>query len=106
MTGTTTAQEEIARIQKRVGELQTAAARVDELEKRLLERDQEIEKLRQALVDRETLASKVTALRQERTQLMAEIQKQQEAIKARKEQPEAKECGPAHLNPGVNRQGN
>lgn len=106
MTGTTTAQEEIARIQKRAGELETAAARVDDLEKRLLERDQEIGKLRQSLVDRETLASKVTALKQERTQLMAELQKQQEAIKARKDQPEAKECSPAPLNPGVNRQGN
>lgn len=106
MTGTTTAQEEIARIQKRAGELETAAARVDDLEKRLLERDQEIGKLRQALVDRETLASKVNALKQERTQLMAELQKQQEAIKARKEQPEAKECSPTSPNPGVNRQGN
>lgn len=106
MTGTTTAQEEIARIQKRVGELETAAARVDELEKRLRERDHEIGKLRQALIDRETLASKVTALTQERSQLIAELQKQQETIKARKEQPEAKECGLATPNPGVNRQGN
>ena len=106
MSGTTTAQEEIARIQKRVGELETAAGRVDDLEKRLRERDHEIEKLRQALIDRETLASKVTTLTQERTQLMAELQKQQEAIKARKEQPEAKECGPVPPNPGVNRQGN
>ena len=106
MTGTTTAQEEIARIQKRVGELETAAARVDDLEKRLRERDHEIGKLRQALIDRETLASKVTTLTQERTQLMAELQKQQDAIKARKEQPEAKECGSAPANPGGNRQGN
>lgn len=106
MTGTTTAQEEIARIQKRAGELETAAVRVDDLEKRLLERDQEIGKLRQALLDHETLASKVTTLTKERTQLMAELQKQQEALKARKEQPEAKECGPAPPNPGVNRQGN
>lgn len=106
MTGTTTAQEEIARIQKRVGELETAAARVDDLEKRLRERDHEIGKIRQALVDRETLASKVTALTQERTQLMADLQKQQEALKARKEQPETKECGPASPIPGVNRQGN
>ena len=103
MTGTTTAQEEIARIQKRVGELETAAARVDDLEKRLRERDQEIGKLRQALVDRETLASKVTTLKQERTQLMAELQKQQEAMKVSKEQPKAKECEPAPTNPGVNR---
>ena len=97
MSGTTTAQEEIARIQKRVGELETAATRVDDLEKRLRERDQEIGKLRQALIDRETLASKVTALTQERTQLMADLQKQQEAAKARKEQPEAKECAPGQL---------
>lgn len=105
MTGTTTAQEEIARIQKRVGELETASARVEDLEKRLRERDNEIGKLKLALVDRETLASKVTTMTQERTRLMAELQKQQEALKARKEQPEAKECAPAHLNPEVNRQG-
>ena len=103
MTGTTTAQEEIARIQKRVGELETAAARVDDLEKRLRERDQEIGNLRQALVDRETLASKVAALKQERTQLMAELQKQQEAVKVSKEQQKGKECEPAPPSPGVNR---
>jgi chemotaxis protein MotB len=103
MTGTTTAQEEIARIQKRVGELETAAARVDDLEKRLRERDHEIGKLRQALIDRETLASRVTTLTQERTQLMAELQKQQETMKVSKEQPKAKECEPAPTNPGVNR---
>ncbi|MGE5711646.1 MAG: hypothetical protein ACM34B_15830, partial [Nitrospira sp.] len=59
-----------------------------------------------ALIDRETLASKVTTLTQERTQLMAELHKQQEVMKARKEQPEAKECGPASSNAGVNREGN
>lgn len=103
MSGTTTAQEEIARIQKRVGELETAAGRIDDLEKRLRERDHEIGKLREALVDRETLASKVTALTQERTQLMAELHKQQEAIRARKEPLETKECGPASPSPGANR---
>jgi len=106
MTGTTTAQEEIARIQKRVGELETAAGRVDDLEKRLRERDHEIGKLRQSLIDRETLASKVTTLTQERTQLMADLQKHQEAIKARKDQPETKECGPAPPSPGASHQGN
>jgi DNA repair exonuclease SbcCD ATPase subunit len=101
MTGTTTAQEEIARIQKRVGELETAAARVDDLEERLRERDHEIAKLRQALIDRETLASRVATLTQERSQLMAELQKLQEAMKARKEQPEAPEGGARTPNPGV-----
>lgn len=106
MTGTTTAQEEIARIQKRVGELETAAGRVDDLEKRVQERDQEIGKLRRALADREVLTSKVTTLTQERTQLAAELHKQQEAVKARKEQPEAKECGSVAPNSGGNLQGN
>ena len=106
MTGTTTAQEDIARIQKRAGELETAAARVDDLEKRLRERDHEIGKLLQALVDRETLSTKVTTLTQERTQLMAELQKQQETIKVTKEQLKAKECGPVPPNPGANSQGN
>ena len=99
MTGTTTAHEEIARIQKRVGELETASARIDDLEKRLRERDQEIGKLRHALSDRETLASKVTTLTQERTQLLADLQKQQEATKAHKEPLEQKECGPTPSNP-------
>ena len=99
MSGTTTAQEEIARIQKRVGELETAAGRVDELETRVRERDHEIEKLRQTLVDRETLASKVTALTQERTQLTAELQKMKETINSYKKQPETKECVPATSSP-------
>lgn len=106
MTGTTTTPEEIARIQKRVGELETAAGRVEELEKRIRERDHEIGRLRQALVDRESLASRVTALTQERAQLMTEIQKQQETIKAHKEQPEIKDCAPAAPNSGTNRQAN
>ncbi len=106
MTGTTTAQEEIARIQKRIGELETSTARVDDLEKRLRERDHDIGKLRQALVDRETLASRVTALTQERTQLLADLQKQQETMKANNEPREAKDCEPPHPNPGANRQAN
>jgi chromosome segregation ATPase len=103
MSGTTTAQEEIARIQKRVGELETAAGRVDELETRIRERDHEIEKLRQTLIDRDALASKVAALTQERTRLTAELQKQQETINAYKEQPETKECLPASSTHGINR---
>jgi len=49
MTGTTTAKEEIARLQKRAGDLETAAARVTDLEVRLKERDQEVGNLRQEL---------------------------------------------------------
>ncbi|MGH7205005.1 MAG: OmpA family protein [Nitrospiraceae bacterium] len=90
MSGTTTTQEEIARIQKRVGELETAAGRVGDLEKRLHERDQEIGKLRQAAADRELLASKVAGLMQEREQLIAELAKQQKAMKAQKERLEAR----------------
>ena len=95
-----------SQVQKRVGELETAAGRVEELEKRIRERDHEIGRLRQALVDRESLASRVTALTQERAQLMTEIQKQQETIKAHKEQPEIKDCAPAAPNSGTNRQAN
>ncbi|MGH7227819.1 MAG: OmpA family protein [Nitrospiraceae bacterium] len=90
MSGTTTKQDEIARIQKRSGELETAAGRVGDLEKRLQERDQEIGKLRQAAADRELFASKVAALTQEREQLIAELAKQQEAMKAQKERLEAR----------------
>jgi len=109
MSGTTTTKEEIARLQKHAAELETEAARADDLAKRLLERDQEIERLRKAVADRETLANKVTALtdklerakqqvtsltdelaarneeaarvRQERDQLILEIQKRQETLK-------------------------
>ena len=90
MSGTTTTKEEIARIQKRAGELATAAGRVGDLEKRLQERDQEIGKLRQAVADRELLVSKVATLMQEREQLLAELVKQQEAMKAQKERLEAR----------------
>ena len=94
MSGTTTKQDEIARIQKRVGELETAAGRVGDLEKRLQERDQEIGKLRQAAADRELFASKVAALTQEREQLMAELAKQQHAMKAQKDRLDAKSGEP------------
>ena len=62
MSGTTTAKEEIARLQKRAGELETEAARTEDLVKRLAERDQEIERLRKAAADRESLANKVGGL--------------------------------------------
>jgi chemotaxis protein MotB len=109
MSGTTTAKEEIARLQKHAGELETEAARAEDLAKRLAERDQEIERLRKAAADRESLANKITALtdklerakqqvtslteelttrndeaarvRQERDQLILENQKRQEGVK-------------------------
>ena len=62
MSGTTTAKEEIARLQKRAGELETEAARTEDLNKRLAERDTEIERLRKASADRENLAGKVSGL--------------------------------------------
>ena len=55
MSGTTTAQEEIARLQRRAGELEAKAVRVNDLEQRLSERDQEIGRFRQAVADRESL---------------------------------------------------
>ena len=61
MSGTMTAQEEIARLQKRAGQLETETARAEDLTKRLSERDQEIWRLRQA-ADRETLSSQVAGL--------------------------------------------
>lgn len=65
LAGTTTAQDEIARLQKRAGELETESARAKNLEKRLSERDREIGTLRQAAADRESLATKLSALTQE-----------------------------------------
>ncbi|MGQ0812532.1 MAG: OmpA family protein [Nitrospiraceae bacterium] len=88
LSGTTTAQEEIARLQKRAGELETHAARVADLTKRLEERDQEIGTLRQAASDRETLASKLAAvsdelekLKQTQETLQASLQQEQERLK-------------------------
>lgn len=109
MSGTTTTKEEIARLQKHAAELETEAARADDLAKRLAERDQEIERLRKSVADRESLANKVAGLtdklerakqqvtsltdelvtrneeaarvRQERDQLIMEIQKRQEGLK-------------------------
>lgn len=63
--GTTTAQDEIARLQKRAGELETDAARVKDLEKRLSERDQQIGTLRQEAADRHVLAAKAASLAEE-----------------------------------------
>ena len=55
--GTTTAQGEIARLQKRAGELETEAARAKDLEKQLAERNQEIGQLRHSLADRDAVAA-------------------------------------------------
>lgn len=63
--GTTTAQDEIARLQKRAGELETDAARVKDLEKRLSEQDQQIGTLRQEAVDRNVIAAKAASLAEE-----------------------------------------
>lgn len=84
MTGTTTTKDEIARIQKRVGELETSAARAFELEKRLEDREQEISRLQEAAAERDALNTKVAALMQEREQLKAEIQRQRDAMKPAK----------------------
>ncbi|TKB75452.1 MAG: hypothetical protein E8D45_07425, partial [Nitrospira sp.] len=63
--GTTTARDEIARLQKRTGELETQAARAADLDKRLSEQDQEVGKLRQATADRDSLAAKAASLAEE-----------------------------------------
>lgn len=127
MSGTTTTKEEIARLQKHAAELETDAARADDLAKRLTERDQEIERLRKAVADRETLANKLTALtdkferakqqvtsltdelttrneeasrvRQERDQLIMEIQKRQEGLKGR----DSSAVGRGALDPSIGR---
>ncbi|TAJ23957.1 MAG: hypothetical protein EPO64_10190 [Nitrospirae bacterium] len=81
LAGTTTAQEEIARLQKQAGLLEAERARAEDLAKRLSERDQEIGRLRQASADREQLAAK---LQQQEERLKAG-----EAEKARLEQERA-----------------
>lgn len=84
MTGTTTTKDEIARIQKRMGELETSAARAFELEKRLEERELEMSRLQEAAAERDALSTKVAALMQEREQLKTELQRQREGVKPTK----------------------
>lgn len=72
LRGTMTAQDEIARLQKRAGELESDAARMKDLEKRLSEGGQEIYTLRQTVADQVALASK---LEQERVSKLEEIQR-------------------------------
>lgn len=63
--GTTTAQSEIARLQKRAGELETEAVRAKDLEKQVAERDQEIGQLRQSVADRSAIASALASQTEE-----------------------------------------
>jgi chemotaxis protein MotB len=72
LRGTMIAQDEIARLQKRTGELESDAARMKDLEKRFPEGDQEIYTLRQTVADQVALASK---LEQERVSKLEEIQR-------------------------------
>jgi len=69
MSGTTTAQEEIARLQKRASELEAETARANELVKQLSERDQD---LNEQLKTGETEKAR---LEQERAAKEAEIQR-------------------------------
>src|SRR5207245_11615 len=69
MSGTTTAQEEIARLQKRASELEAETARANDLVKQLWERDQD---LKEQLKTGETEKAR---LEQERAAKEAEIQR-------------------------------
>ena len=89
--GTTTAQSEIARLQKRAGELETEAARVKDLEGQLKERDQDISQLRRTGADRDTVASALASqgeelknTRQRVDQLTGELAKMSEESEALK----------------------
>lgn len=88
LSGTTTAQEEIARLQKRAGELETQTARVKDLEKQLSEREQEAGTLRQAAADRDALSAKLAALTSELASLKEDAARAM-AEKARLEQERA-----------------
>lgn len=65
LTGTSTAQEEIARLQIKAGKLETAAALARDLAQQLSERDQEIGALRQAAAETEGLTATVATQREE-----------------------------------------
>ncbi len=69
MSGTTTAQEEIARLQKRASELEAETARANELVKQLSERDQDLKEQLKAE------AAAKARLEQERAAKEAEIQR-------------------------------
>ena len=84
MTGTTTTKDEIARMQKRMSELETDALRARELQDLLKEREQEISRLQEAAAERDALNTKVAALMQEREQLKTELQRQRDALKSAK----------------------
>jgi len=75
MSGTTTAQEEIARLQKRASELEAETARANELVKQLSERDQDLKEQLKAE------AAAKARLEQERAAKEAEIQQQHEHLK-------------------------
>ena len=82
LSGTTTAQEEIARLQKRAGELETISARVFELNQQLKERDQEIGSLQQAVGDRESLSAKLASKEDELIQTKERINSLTEELDA------------------------
>jgi len=69
MSGTTTAQEEIARLQKRASELEAETARANDLVKQLSERDQDLKEQLKAE------AAEKARLEQERAAKEAEIQR-------------------------------
>ncbi len=73
LSDSNTAEDEIARLQKRVGELETISARVSELDQQLNEREQEIVSLRQAVGDRETLSAKLASKDEELVQTTERI---------------------------------
>ncbi len=76
LDGSSTAQQEIARLQQREGELETEAARARDLEQRLSERDQHIAMLRQDAADRQaavTTASLTNDLQGDRERTAALI---------------------------------
>src|SRR2546422_11067480 len=83
MSGTTTAQDEIARLQKRAGELEAETARANDLVKQLSERDQnlnerlKVEAAEKARLEKERAAKEAEI--QRLTQTHAELTKSLEA---------------------------
>ena len=62
LAGAMKAQDQIARLEKQIGQLESERARGEELAMRLSERDQQIGSLRQAVSDRESVAGRLSAL--------------------------------------------
>lgn len=85
MTGTTTAQEEIAKMQRRIGELEVEAARAKDLDARVSERNTQLAQMQKRIGELETEAARAQELDQRlsaRDSQLAEMQRRNGELEA------------------------